>query len=377
VYAVSQKFLETIRHSHTPVFYCDVYRGGVRQTPSQYQATGLPLDAGSTVTVDCGSQVRRSCQVTIADPSLDPTTAQALLAPYGTELVLSRGVQYPGGVIEWVTLGWFRVDHAETTRSGQHGPSGIQVVGRDRSAYIVEDEFTAPMASTQSTVVAEIRALIADAMPSHVTGLHDLTGDSTACPAQVYDQRSRADAIDTLATAIGAEFFIAPDGTPTLRRVPTAATAPVWTIDAGIAGVLIEADTSVDRSVIYNGWVVTGERTDGTAGAYALVVDTNVASSTYWSGPFGKKPGRFSSPVLTSDAMCTAAGTSLLARSSAAGWRIDLTAVPNPALDGSDVIVALLPDGRQQFHVVDGLTIALDVAGAMPVRTRSNNPSGT
>lgn len=377
MYAVSQKFLETIRRSHRPVFYADVYRGGVRTTPAAYQATGLPLDKGSSVTIDCGSQVRRSCQVTIADPALDPTTAQALLAPYGTELVLSRGVEYPGGVIEWVPLGWFRIDSARTSKSGQHGPAGIQVVGRDRSAYVVDDEFTATVASTQSTVVAEIRALILDAMPSHVTGLHDLTGDTTACPAQVYDQRSRADAIDVLATAIGAEFFIAGDGTPTLKRIPTAATAPSWTIDAGVAGVLIEADTSVDRGVIYNGWVVTGERTDGTAGSYALVTDTNVLSSTYWSGPFGRRPGRFSSPILTSDAMCTAAGTSLLARSSAAGWTIDLTSVPNPALEGSEVVVVLLPDGRQQFHITDGVTIPLDVESPMPVRTRSNSPTGT
>lgn len=377
MYAVTQKFLETIRHAHQPVFYADVYRGGVRQTPTQYQATGLPIDKGSTVTVDCGSQVRRSCQVTIADPNLDPTTAQALLAPYGTELVLSRGIQYPGGVIEWAPLGWFRIDSARTSKSGQHGPAGIQVAGRDRSAYIVDDEFTATTTSTQSTVVAEIRQLVADAMPSHVTGLHDLTGDATACPAQVYDQRSRADAIDTLATAIGAEFFIDVDGTPTLKRAPTAASAPVWTIDAGIVGVLIEADTAVDRGAIYNGWVVTGERTDGTAGAYALVTDNNVSSSTYWSGPFGKRPGRFSSPVLTSDAMCTSVGTSLLARSASAGWTIDLSSIPNPALAGSDVIVALLPDGRQQFHIVDGLTIPLDVETPMQVRTRSNDPTGT
>lgn len=377
MYTVSQKFLETIRRSHTPVFYVDVYRGGVRQTPSQYQALGMPLDKGGQVVVDCGSQVRRSCTLTIADPSLDPTTAQSLLAPYGTELVISRGVQYPGGTIEWVPLGWFRVDTARTTKSGQHGATGIQVTGRDRSAYIVEDEFTATTTSTQSTVVAEIRALIADAMPSHVPGLHDLTGDATTCPPQAYDQRSRADAIDALATSISAEFFIAGDGTPTLKRVPTAATAPVWTIDAGIAGVLIQADTSVDRSGIYNGWVVTGERTDGTAGAYALVTDNDVSSSTYWSGPFGKKPGRFSSPVLTSDAQCTSVGTALLARSSAAGWRIDLTSIPNPALDGSDVIVALLPDGRQQFHIVDAVTIPLDVESEMPVRTRSNDPTGS
>lgn len=377
MYAVSQKFLDSIRHPHSPVFYVDVYRGGVRQTPTQYQALGMPLDAGGTVTVDCGSQIRRSCNLTIADPALDPTTAQSLLAPYGTELAISRGIQYPGGLTEWVPLGWFRVDSAQTTRSGQHGATGIQVTARDRSAYIVEDEFTATFASTQATVVAEIRSLMADAMPSHVPGLRDLTGDTTACPAQVYDQRSRADAIDALATSIGAEFFIAADGTPTLKKTPTAATAPVWTIDAGIVGVLIEADTSVDRGVIYNGWIVTGERTDGTAGAYALVTDTNVSSSTYWSGPFGRKPGRFSSPVLTSDAQCTSVGTALLARSAAAGWRIDLTAIPNPALDGSDVIVALLPDGRQQFHIVDGLTIPLDVAGAMPVRTRSNDPTGT
>jgi kumamolisin len=377
VYPVSQQFLEAIRHSHSPIFYVDVWRGGVRQTPAEYQSYGLPISPGGTVTIDCGSQVRRQCSLTIADPALNPQAAQDLLSPYGTELAISRGIQYPNGTQEWVPLGWFRIDKAVASQAGQTGATGIQITGRDRSSYIAEDQFVTTVASSQATVVAEIRALVADAVPIHVPGMRDLTGDLTACPSQVYDGRDRAAAIATLATAIGAEFFFAADGTPTLRKIATPASAPAWTIDAGIAGVLIQADTSADRGLIFNGWVVTGERADGTAGAYALVTDTNVLSATYWSGPFGKKPGYFSSPVLTSTAMCTAVGTALLARSAAAGWTIDLTAIPNPALDGGDVIVAVLAEGRQQFHVVDNLTIPLDLAPPSPLKTRSNDPAGT
>jgi kumamolisin len=377
VYAATDQFLAALRHSHDPIFYVDAYRGGVRVTPAAYQQNGLPIIPGGTVTVDSSSNVRRACSLTIADPGLSPQVAQDLLTPYGTELVISRGIEYPNGTQEWVPLGWFRIDSAKATDSGQEGATGVQVTGSDRSAYIADDQFTAPAASTASTVVAEIRALVTDAMPSHVPAMVDLTGDTTTCPAQVYDGRDRAAAINTLAAAIGAELVIAPSGTPTLRDVPVATTPPVWTIDAGAAGVLLRADTSIDRGPIYNGWVVTGERTDGTAGAYALVTDSNPASSTYWGGVFGKKPGFFSSPVLTTTAACTAAGTALLARSAGAGWRIELASLVNPALDGSDVVAVLTADLRYQIHIVDQFTVPLDVEGSMPVRTRTNDPAGT
>lgn len=58
----------------------------------------LAVDGGS-VTIAAGDGIRRRCTIELHDPDglLTPATATDLLAPFGTELRLSRGVELPGG----------------------------------------------------------------------------------------------------------------------------------------------------------------------------------------------------------------------------------------------------------------------------------------
>lgn len=373
MYSVSPAYLKALRYSHQMDFRVFVQRGLIDQTPSQYLDDGLPIAQGGTMTADATQFVRRSLSLTIAAPDLAPNDAQDLLAPYGTELVLSAGVWFPGGT-EWCPLGVFVIQSAEETESGDSGRTGISIAAGDRSTYLVDARFPTVQQSVSSTVVAEISRLVAAGLPPGMPTMVDLTGSSTACPKQTYDDKDRAGAIQKLAASINAEFFFDVLGVPTLRPVPLATNTPAWTIDAGEGGVMIEAKRAGSREHIYNGIIASGAQTDGTPSSIGAAYDTNPASPTYYDGPFGHKPAFYSSPVLTSSVQCALVATTMLARYVGAGWTIDLSSMPNPALDLGDVITAKFADGTTQPHIVDGFTIALDL-GAMPVVTRTNQPA--
>lgn len=370
MYAVSDRFLRALRYTHKPRFYVAAYQDGVQVTPDRYASSGLPVVIGATVNVDGSQHVRRTLTCTIAAPDLTPHTAADLLTPYGTELRVWRGIEFPNKV-EYCPLGVFVIQEPEDTQSGSAGASGVTITAADRASYIADARLIGTVQSKPGTVVAEIRRLVADAVPAHVPAMVDETRDRTPCPAMVYDDRDRAAAIDKLAASIGAELVFTVGGVPTLRRVPALSDPIAWTVNAGASGVLLEAKTSVSREHIANAVVASGSSLDGGATVTATAYDTNPDSPTRWGGRFGKKPAFFSSPVLTTVAQCQWAATSRLSQYVGAGWTLSLTTLPNPALTDGDVLLIRLPDGRTARHIVDTLSIGLDPTAAMPIGTRS------
>lgn len=384
MYSVSAEFLQAIRGPHTAAFKVDVWQSGANVTPSRYADSGLPITGGS-VTVDASSQVRRTVSLTVADPGLTPVTAQDLLAPYGTELRVQRGIRYPNGVIEWVVLGWFRIDNDSLTISGQSGPTEISLTGSGREAFIVDARFWKVMQADKGVTVPHLIAgLAVNALPSHVPATVDLTG-STVIPATafVWDDKDRMGACSSMATGIGAEFFINADGTPTIRKVATPdKTKVVWTVDAGPKGSMVEVTPAVDRANVYNSVVAICQTADGTDGIQATALDSDPTSATFYGGRFGKKPRFYSSATLAGSSpaatltKCQVAAANLLARYKGAGWTIAVSTLVNPALDAGDVIQVNLPDGRIQYHVIDQVVVPLDVSTVQTIQTRSNDPEG-
>nr|WP_234350295.1 DUF5047 domain-containing protein [Streptomyces sp. WM4235] len=116
MYPVSDRFLETLASDHSPVTEVVLYRAdGLVQTLEH---------TGGSVTVDRKSAARRTCTVSVADPSLIPTSAGDKAALYGATMRISRGVQYSDGVRELVPLGIFRVD--SISGDVDEGPATIQ-----------------------------------------------------------------------------------------------------------------------------------------------------------------------------------------------------------------------------------------------------------
>lgn len=376
--APSPLFTTALRFPYEAVFKVKVFNGGVDITPAQFSqwGRGLPITDGGSVTVDVTQQVRRTLALTIADPTLNPTTAQALLAPFGVELAVAWGIRYPNGTTDYVPVGVFRVDSTTITQSGQSGATGVAVVGTDRSMYINDGRFFIPTKSVGPTVVAEIAHLVDPVMPVGTPPMVDLTGSTASCPKQVYTDKDRAGAVSRLATSINAEFFIDPNGVPTLRTLKRPADPAAWTIDAGANGVLLDVTPVIDRTDIFNAVVVTGERADGSAGNFAIRQDLDPSSPTYWNGPFGKKPVFFNSAIPTTDIQCQSIAATMLLKYISTGWSITLDSLVNPLLEGGDVLTVLLPDGRIQKHLIDSFVLPLDVATAMSIVTHTNDPGG-
>jgi hypothetical protein len=79
---------------------------------------------------------------------------------------------------------------------------------------------------------------------------------------------------------------------------------------------------------------------------------------------------------MTTSAQALQAATALLNRVKAVNAQLNVEAVVNPALDRGDVITVLTPDGTTELHLIDAVTIPLDVSGTQQITTRSSRPDG-
>src|SRR5688572_10172044 len=101
---VSAAWNRTVTGSHTMVAearVCETF-----QTGTDPDGTTVSILAGA-VTLDASADVRSTLDLTVDGTALWPTFANSLLAPYGNEIFVRRGIQYGIGVTEWVSLGYF------------------------------------------------------------------------------------------------------------------------------------------------------------------------------------------------------------------------------------------------------------------------------
>lgn len=122
----------------------------------------------------------------------------------------------------------------------------------------------------------------------------------------------------------------------------------------------------------YNAVVATAEGSE-TADTYrALVTDDDPSSPTYYGGPFGKVPRFFSSSLMTTQAAVEAAAASLLAKYKGVPESVEWTQIVDPSLDADDVI-ALTNTGAKvdRYMVIDRLTIPLDPSESMSATART------
>lgn len=323
----------------------------------------LPI-AGGSVTADATSMVRRTATI-LADPAHWPRSPQDLLAPYGSYCQVDYGIVLPSGDTEWVPLIFGLLDSAQRQRP-LSGSGEVTVSLVDLSAQVAEDRFDTPTQTVSgATVVAEITRLIHETLPN-VT-VTDRTGSTQLAPVLDMERERWRDGVEKLAEAIAAEVYFDQQGVAVIRPVPTLDDPPVWRVTSGEMGNLLTARDTLSRQRVYNRVIVSGQRSDGTAPAYAVVTDTT--SPTYWGGPFGKRPRFYTSPLLTTNGQCTTTGQSLLARAQGAGVVVEHETLVNPALEPGDVVVG--DDGTT--YILDRLTTPLTPEGTQPLDTRSDD----
>jgi hypothetical protein len=380
---VSPRWNQATRTSNVIELRVDAYTAPQPNTGERgIIATDLPVDPESaTITMDGESEVRRTCELIISDPTLVPTIAQfaksnrgSWLTPHGTELHISRGFRYPDGTVETVPVGVFRIDRPSTPLL-----DAVRVHGTDYSRQIAEDRFirTAQSISGAATV-SEITRLIKASIPG--VEVYDHSRNRTVGRRVTWEQdTSPWQAVTELALSIGVDVACRPNGQFVIRKMPEITDPPVWSVNIGARGVLITGTEEWDRERVFNAVIARGEGGTGANPVQHVEYDMNVNSPTYWHGPFGHRPKVYSSPLLATAAQCQTAARTILARTIAPARCLEVSCVPNPALDFGDVVEVILPATsestltRVERHMVWGYTMPLGL-GAMDLRLYSSNP---
>jgi hypothetical protein len=180
----------------------------------------------------------------------------------------------------------------------------------------------------------------------------------------------RTDALSSLEQSYGAETYFDANGDFVFDEKPGAEEAVVWTVDAGQAGVMVNANENLDRTGIYNGVLVTGQAAADEPPISALATFDDPESAIRWGGPFGKVAMLVdgSSVTTVEDAANTA--QSLLRLRLKQTRQLTLAAAPNPALEAGDTIRVVFPDGRDETHLIDSVSTSL-ATDAQQIATRT------
>ncbi|MFJ3248326.1 DUF5047 domain-containing protein [Streptomyces sp. NPDC086782] len=362
MYPISSTFLKTLATSHTMLARVDAFYNG------QLTLSNVPFTDGS-VTVDRASKTRRTLSLTVSDPKHLPWTAADKLAAYGQQLVVSRGIRFTNGAEEWVPLGTFRIDES----SGDVLTGPVNITGTSAESNIIDDAFQTPTTTRgYGGCVDAITALIRQTLPSAT--ITNLTAGqrNPTCAVAAWDAgAARWDAVSQIALAMRAEIYVDAQNRFVIRDLPDVVNGSVaWDIAEGEGGTLISSARSMPRTGVYNAVVASGENSASALPPKSGVArDTNPASPTRWGGPFGKVTKFISSALWISSGDCQAAAEYALFDATAPNVQTSLQSLPNPALEGND-IVRLIHAGRKERYLVQSLTVPLTAEGSFSINLR-------
>jgi hypothetical protein len=359
---VSDAFLRTLQGSHRMFARVKVlvaYQEGTQ--PTGYEITIVDGNVRS----DASADVRSSLALTTDGVNMWPHDITDLLAPYGNELFVERGINYGNGTIEIVSLGYFRIDRTDQ----DDGPDGsINISASDRMAGIVDARLPFPVQFDAGTSVETVfDQLVHEVYPDATIEFDFAAGGSTFNTAHVAEE-DRFAFLRDVAKSRGKIMYWDYRGILRVESPPDP-TVPVYEINSGRGGTMVTLSRSLTRQGVYNGVIARGDQPTDDAQPIALVVDNNPASPTYWNGRFGKVPRYYYSSFITTAAQATSAATSLLQQAIGLPYSIDLNAVPNPALEPYDSIQITAPD-TTDVHVIDSISIPLTYQSTMVGSTR-------
>jgi hypothetical protein len=367
---VSPRFLNTIRGSHAMASRVRVVPAGFTGTnPGPLTATGAPVDeiliTTGDVKFDATADIRAT--VDIATMAEFPTDASSLLAPYGNELYVERGVVYGDGSTEWVGQGYYRIYSTDQ----DNAPDGeVVVAGRDRMSGIIDAKREAPFSFGEGTSVsAAFDFLVGEVYPTAVIEYDFDAGATLFTTTHIVDE-DRYAFLKGIADSLGKVMFFDYAGRLQLVSAPNP-TVSVFSVNHGDQGVVLKVSRSLNREGAFNAFVVIGDQVGEAEPVRAASYDLNPASPTYWNGPFGKVPSKVTSTFVSTQQQAQDAADAMLARSIGVPYSVDFTAVPNSALEPLDSVTVSYSDThRREIHIIETLTIPLDAETAMSGTTR-------
>ncbi|MBF8189127.1 DUF5047 domain-containing protein [Nonomuraea sp. K274] len=358
---VSEAFESAVRGSHQMVSRARVC--STFQTGTNPEGEAIPILAGD-VLMDASSDIRATLDMTTVGEW--PDKPHSLLAPYGNEIFVERGIRYGSGDVEYVPLGYFRI-YAPEQDEAPHG--SIRISAKDRMSGIVDARLFYPRQFTSGTSLGDIFLdLVREVYPDAVIEWDDDTNEESLTRSQIAEEDRYAFLRD-LVTSYGKVMFFDHRGVLVIKT-PPASKVPVFTVNHGRDGVLVSVSRQLTREGVYNAVVAMGEAADTEEPVRAVVVDSNANSPTYFYGNFGKVPRFYVSPFITTSVQAISAATSILSKELGLPYNVDFTAVPNPALEPLDPVKITFPKGRAEVHIIERITIPLDASGVLSASSR-------
>lgn len=369
----SDELLETVRASHQVSARARVvgkYETGIDPDGDEIEVFGGDVES------DASADIRGTLDLTTDGTDWVPRPGE-LLSPYGNEVFVEAGVVTFGG-LEWVPLGYYRIGNVDSdTVDGS-----LRVAGQDRMAGIKDSKLMKPVQFRRTATVADAFArLVHDVYPDAVISFDWLAGDDElgrsliASGDEADSDNDRYAFLRDLADARGKVIFFDHAGVLRVEDAPDPS-EPVVTVTTGEGGVLVSAARSLDREGVYNAVVAEGEAADDKEPARAVVYDSNPDSPTYFYGRFGQVPKFYRSSKLTTDAMAIRAASKMLGESMGLPYNVDLSAVPNPALEAGDPIEVGYRDGRHERHRLSKVTTGLSAEDDWKASTREQTILG-
>lgn len=367
---VSARLLRTLRGSHKMVARARVCAPG--QTGTNPVGTEIEIIDGNIV-ANATADVRATLDLTTEGAGMWPGNPSSLLAPYGNEVFVERGVEYGDGTTELVSQGFFRL-YAPEQDVVPDGP--IRLDGRDRMSGIIDARLLAPWQFTSTTTRAQVvSALVLDVYPWATIQWDDAAGDVAIGRTLIAEDDDRYKFLNDLVVAAGKIWYWDYRGVLVIKTAP-AVSSPVFSVNQGEGGVLVDMSRDLSREGVYNAVVATGEGADTTAPARAVAFDNDPNSPTYFYGPFGKVPRTYSSSFITTNTQALSAATAILQQSLGVPYNVDFSAIPHPGLEPFDPVTVAYPVksrsriSQTETHVLDQITLPLTSAGAMTSTTR-------
>lgn len=262
------------------------------------------------------------------DPAGDTT---APLAPFGQTLRIDLGVDLGRQGVEWLRRGEFLISTTEL----QGDTVAVEAVGL--LTLIEEARFVSPF-QPSGTFASTVKALVEPALTVEI----DSALTDRNVPASLQWDEERLDGLWELLDAWPADAHVRPDGVLYVSDPPTLLPESQYDLTDGVGGTVIQWSSGATRDGAATVVVARGQTADGTQ-VQGVAYDTAAASPLRYGGPFNPLPVPFFffSPLLVTNAQCTKAANTILARlRRSAAHMLTASIVPNPALQAGDAVAA-------------------------------------
>lgn len=357
MYQVSDRFRAAIGTDHTAASNVEVLFNG--EVIAELDCVAGEVDVNATATTT------RSCTATVIDPTgvLVPANAGDTLMPFGAEVRMWRGVDFPDGTSELVPLGTLRLRTADVTAG-----EGVQIklTGYDRSSIVQGPSAVQVPISAGTPVETAIAKIIVSKFPA---AQFDLAVTGYTTPALLLHAGDDPWMSATkVALSAGYRLFADRMGKFAMRPVVVSPQAAA-DFTEGPAGKAWAPQRSFDGTGLVNEVVVQGTHSSTGGQVSGSAADLNPLSPTYIHGPFGRFTKTVQSEVVATSGQARAMAQALLAQQLGLTESVSLTALPDVTLDEGDVVT--LTSSRlglaAQRLVVSELTFPMLGSGSMAV----------